>query len=376
MWKLSTITRKDNMNTANSIYVPPVVYHPGEILSDKLDELNMSVKEFALRSGKPEKTVHAVLKGESGITPDMAIQFEKVLQIPAHFWLNAQKNYDEAQARKKRNREAESSIAWMKNFPFSDMVKKGFLPQTKGLKEKAEALLSFFGFAKASAWDNYYENQNLATVFRMSLKGHPDRYALSAWLRYGEIEARKRTVPSFSKSVLQTKIAEMQKLANSQLEDEDFKTPLADLCAEAGVILVYTPHLTKTKANGATRCFCDHPLVQVSDCHKRYDIFWFSFFHELGHVMLHNSKKDIFLEGDSYSQRDQQKEEEADRFAGETLLPSKLEAELKGKSYSATAVLEFAAKHNIHPAFIVGRMHHLKEWHPSLGHEFIPRINF
>ena len=75
------------MTTRNE-YIPQSYSHPGETLAEKLDELGMGTKEFSIRTGKPEKTIIAVMKGESSITPDMAVQFENVLRIPANFWLN------------------------------------------------------------------------------------------------------------------------------------------------------------------------------------------------------------------------------------------------------------------------------------------------
>jgi len=76
-------------------YNPQISFHPGETLAEKLEEMCMGPKEFAVRTGKPEKTVFAILMGKSSITADMAVQFENVLKIPAHFWLNMQRNYDE-----------------------------------------------------------------------------------------------------------------------------------------------------------------------------------------------------------------------------------------------------------------------------------------
>jgi addiction module HigA family antidote len=80
-------------------YNPQIAFHPGRTLADKLEELGMDPLEFAVRTGKPEKTIIAVLKGASSITPEMAVLFEQVLHISAHFWLNKQRNYDEFLAR-------------------------------------------------------------------------------------------------------------------------------------------------------------------------------------------------------------------------------------------------------------------------------------
>lgn len=76
-------------------------FHPGITLREKLEEMGMSVKEFAVRTSKPEKTINAVLMGDSSLTPDMAVAFEQITLIPAHMWLNLQRNYDDYLARQK-----------------------------------------------------------------------------------------------------------------------------------------------------------------------------------------------------------------------------------------------------------------------------------
>ena len=105
--------------TKENQYFPSVVFHPGETLAEKLEEMEMGPKEFALRTGKPEKTIIAVLKGESSITPDMAVLFENVTKIPANFWMNHQRGYDEFMAREKRQAVIEEAVAWAKRFPLA-----------------------------------------------------------------------------------------------------------------------------------------------------------------------------------------------------------------------------------------------------------------
>ena len=83
-------------------YFPQSIPHPGETLTEKLQEMEMGPKEFALRNGKPEKTINDILNGNSSITPEMAVQFENVTKIPANFWMNHQRGYDEYIARKSK----------------------------------------------------------------------------------------------------------------------------------------------------------------------------------------------------------------------------------------------------------------------------------
>lgn len=81
--------------TKHNQYFPQSVPHPGETLAEKMEEMEMGPKEFALRTGKPEKTIIAILNGKSSITPDMAVLFENETKIPATFWMNYQSGYDE-----------------------------------------------------------------------------------------------------------------------------------------------------------------------------------------------------------------------------------------------------------------------------------------
>lgn len=56
------------------------------------------------------------------------------------------------------------------------------------------------------------------------------------------------------------------------------------------------PHFSKGRANGATRWISpSKAVIQLSLRYKWEDIFWFTFFHEAGHVVLHQ-KKQVFVE--------------------------------------------------------------------------------
>ena len=78
----------------NNLYIPENISHPGTTLDEKIKEMGMSVKKFAMRISKPEKTIIAIIKGDSSITPEMAVVFENVTKIPANFWINRQCIYD------------------------------------------------------------------------------------------------------------------------------------------------------------------------------------------------------------------------------------------------------------------------------------------
>lgn len=339
-------------------FVPPVEFHPGITLSEKLKEMGMSVKEFAVRTSKPEKTIFAVIGGKSSVTSDMAVAFESVTKIPAHFWLNMQRGYDEYIARQKREEQLSSAYEWARSFPLAKMMELGWIPVVKTSEDKVKALLSFFQVSTEKAWEDYYLNQQLKVAFRISLTGTKEPHAISAWLRQGEIQAAEMEVNEFSEKALREAIPAMKELCARQ--PADFAQVLQEECAKVGVKLVYTPCLPKAPINGSTRWINDVPCIQMTGRHKRNDIFWFTFFHELGHILLHG-KKDIFLEDIEYADKQKEKEEEADALSSRILLSQAEENEIiKNGDFSADSIRNYAEKFNVHPGIIVGRLQHEK----------------
>lgn len=73
--------------------------HPGRLLKADLDELGLGVAEAAKAMGVTRQQLHRVIKGDSGLSPEMALRAEKAIGGSADFWLKAQMNYDLAQAR-------------------------------------------------------------------------------------------------------------------------------------------------------------------------------------------------------------------------------------------------------------------------------------
>ncbi|MHB9011621.1 MAG: ImmA/IrrE family metallo-endopeptidase [Ignavibacteriaceae bacterium] len=359
--------------TKKNEYFPQSIPHPGLDLNEKLEELGMGPKEFAVRADKPEKTITAILNGESSITPDMAVQFENVLKIPAHFWINRQRSFDEYLARIKREKVIAEAIPWSRNFPIGDMVKKGWLPKVISAIEKTSAVLSFFALSNHTAWEDYYMKGKLKVGFRISLVHSKNPYSISAWLRKGELQASVINSIDYSEKAFKAALPQLKEIMAKH--PSDYFTKLQSICLKAGVKVVYTPCLPGSPISGATRWLNDKPLIQLSGRFKRNDIFWFTFFHEAGHILLHG-KKDIFLENVKYNEFDKGKENEADDFAVKCTLTIEQEQEILQIAHLNHAeVIMYAEKFGTHPGIIIGRLHHLKKLPPSVGRKFIIPID-
>ena len=361
--------------TKRNEYIPQTISHPGLTLREKLVELGMSQKEFAVRTGKPEQTIVKVINGESSLTPDMAVQFESVLGIPANFWLKRQQNYDEAVARAKRRDVLVSGSDWARLFPCAKMTQLGWLPKTEEHAQTVEALLCFFGISGHQAWDDFYCGLKLKVSFRISLAHSREPYSISAWLRQGELEAAKLVAPSFSAKTFKTNLEGIKKVMAGH-PDNCFPL-LQQLCLEAGVKVVYTPCLPKAPIHGSTRWLHDNtPLIQLSARYKQNDRFWFTFFHEAAHILLHG-KKYISIENAQLEAVVDEKELEADAFAESWTFSEEQEQEVMlCGSLNEKDIIDFAQKFGTHPAMIIGRFHHKKLLPYHIGRKFIQPVHF
>ncbi|MBP6429967.1 MAG: HigA family addiction module antidote protein [Bacteroidales bacterium] len=339
-------------------FFPDEVFHPGETLSEKLSEEKMSLKEFAMRCDMSEKTINEIVKGKASISYESSMKFENVLGIPAYFWIKRQSEYDGYRARLDNIKQLEGSVEWAKQFPVLEMEKKGWIAKGKNFIEKTSFILRFFGLSSSIAWEGFYLSQELRTAFRISLKQVQNPYAVSAWLRKGDIDFRDCEVKNvYNKKLLEDSLPKIRAIMVAQ--PDDFFSQLQNVCSEVGIVLLHTPCLTNAPISGATRWVGDVPLIQISCRFKRSDNFWFSFFHELGHILLHG-KKDVFLEFDKLSVNDKEKEDEADQFATKMTFSKELESKFIDENDIIThdSIVSFAKKYKLHPSLIVGRLQH------------------
>ena len=129
-------------------------------------------------------------------------------------------------------------------------------------------------------------------------------------------------------------------------------------CAACGLALVFVPELPGTHVWGATRWLSpSRALIQLSLRYKTDDHFWFTFFHECGHVLLHG-KRDVFVESEEFS-LDEAKEAEANSLARNVLIPeTALKSFLRRRVFTGTAIRQFAFQIGVAPGIVVGRLQH------------------
>jgi HTH-type transcriptional regulator/antitoxin HigA len=326
---------------------------PGEYLAEVISELGMNQAELAQRMGRPVQAISEIMSGGKAIVPETALQLERVTNVPAHIWTGLESQYRLLLARHQDEKHIEGQVALVADFPYKELAKLGWVGETRKVIERVRELCRFFGvdsLEQVRAVDDY------APAFRAGA-GRASGNALAAWLRMATLQAMQIETAPLDRRQLQTSIPELRKLTLA--EPGIFQPALKKLLASLGIALVIQPHLPKTYVHGATYWLTPEKAVIVMTIRGKWaDVFWFSFFHELAHVLKHG-KRETFLEDGKLKQERAALEAEANAFAAEALIPSSNLAEfLATANLSAGAIREFAEHIEVAPGIVTGRLRH------------------
>lgn len=339
-----------------SQYNPDYIAHPGAILEEILEARGMKKITFSQLVGLSDKTISQIISGIAPITASSAIQFERVLGVSAAVWNNLESQYRLHEAVIAAKKDHEQHTKWAKSFPITELVSRGYIDKNIDDVDLVENMLNFFGVGSVESWNERF--QKILVDYRQSptFKSAPE--AVYSWLRIGEIIAENIVTRPYDRANF---INVLRIIRNNTTHGASFiNEQMVDLCAEVGVALVFVPEFKKTHLSGASRWLnSTKSIIMFSLRHKKDDHFWFSFFHEAGHILKHG-KKNIYIDDDKRS--DTLEENEANDFASNFLIPeNKYKIFLSEESYSAIRIREFADKLKIAPGIVVGRLQHDKK---------------
>jgi HTH-type transcriptional regulator / antitoxin HigA len=344
-------------------YEPATVLHPGETVAEYLEFNGWSQRDLARRTGLTPKTISEICAGKAPITPPTALALEKVLQRPAHFWLNLQRQYDEADARRRASAKLHDWKPWAERFPIKEMETYGWLEPHEPRQSKVETLLSFLGVSSPDSWNSVWEASKVA--YRQTRRFRTSTEAISAWVRAAEIAASQLefSFQEFDERGLTSCLTTLTQLTRKK--PQDFVPAVQSICASVGVAVVWVPELSHTGISGCARWLADRKaLIALTLRYNTDDQIWFTFFHELGHILLHRKQRQFILDNAAENLDDEvvdpemrPQEEEANRFAADTLIPpDALSRFIRANEFTNAAIKLFADELQIGPGIIVGRL--------------------
>lgn len=330
--------------------------HPGETLLELLETYGISQIELAKRIGYTPKHINEVCKGNIGITPDMAIRLSTVFNLSSSFWNNLQANYDsEYNELINEQTVTEEELNILKDVPVKELVEYHYLQEINTSNKKSTVLLlrKFFKVSNLSFASDVIDST--VSAYRKGDK-EINKIKLAAWIAmclhdykpgYDKLDATKlkESIPILKKQILQKDI---------NVAIQNIKSIL-DKC---GITFTVIHHLKGVPVQGYIRNMNDRILMALTIRQKYSDIFWFTFFHELGHLLENKNKKTLNMV-DYESSDEFASEKVANEFSANTLINKASFNEFIKKPINPVTISGLAKKEGVTASIVVGRLGHL-----------------
>ncbi len=262
--------------------------------------------------------------------------------------MNLETNYQLNKSRLEKEKDLKTDLELLKSIPYKEISNNGWIEEETNGTKKVYNLREYFAVSNLSLIKPSY-----AVAFRQhkEVKEISD-FGVFSWLRRAEIKGLENQVDTFDKTRLKELIPKFRELTMKSAKE--FYPVMKELCAECGISLVLVKYIPKTYICGATIWRNNKPIIAMSIREKRADVFWFTFFHEIAHLLKH-SKKDLHISYDK-----DHDEDEADEMASNYLIPKELYTEFVANyNYSdQTEIKKFSKKIGIASYILIGRLQH------------------
>lgn len=340
-------------------FSPTWAVPPGRTISDLLASKRMPPKQMAQSIDLSVEDFDDLLTGKFALTAPVATRLEAVLGATAAFWLRREEQYREQLAELTEGVDPDDADykAWLKSLPFKQMVDFGWIDEAADKTTKLRRCLEFFGVPNLDAWNRTYGETREVAAFRTTDAHVESAPATAAWLRRGEVLADRIDCKEWNPALFEKQLSKVRELTLLP-NPADFLPRLQRACAEAGVSVVIVKAPRGCRASGAT--FFSTPTKAVLLLSFRYltdDQFWFSFFHEAGHLVMHYDTESLILETTTDGPKSPM-EEDANQFAAEHLLPRIFQQRMPEAAKSMLGIVRLARDAGVSKGIVVGQMQH------------------
>jgi len=334
---------------------------PGETIKELLEIYNYTQKDLANKLGMELKTVNEILNGKGVITFETAIKLGTIFNMPASFWNNLEFNYRKDLRDLEEAERAEQDYQKIET-AYKELVKR---KKIEVAKEKANKVAIYKSFMEVANLDDIEAEYEMAIACRKAQVKEFNVINLMTWIQCGIKKTREAISNSFDKEKVLEMIPEIKKLTLLENQQQAL-IELKELCAKCGIVLSYEKAFPNTGINGIAKWVTvDKAFIQVSDRGKKADTFWFTFMHELGHIM--KGKKKIFFIDEECTKSEGDEEKIANDFAKKMLIEDKKDYEKLKKHWTINAIKEFAKGNNIHEGIVAGMICHDNNVYNNVG---------
>ena len=333
---------------------------PGDTITRLAAANNIALHELAKRIGLDSFDFAGIMEGRKQISDEVAAMLSSELASPPQFWIDRYRQFTSDKARILQSSPEKSLSSWATQFPTAALRELGWLPKGSRGQHLSNDILNFFGCDTINAWNEHYSAGIGQIAFRTSFAFENDEMATLAWLRMGEVQCEKISLATFSVSAFRDNLPNLKALC-VQKHPEIFFPNLQAICAKFGVSLVSSRAPKGCRASGATWTNKNgNPVILLSFRYLSEDHFWFTFFHEAAHVILHGTDH-ISIDGaDPSPLTKSRREDDADNFAQNCLLPLEIKNESMSTVPTRAHVRNIARRAGVTPGIIVGQLQKAK----------------
>lgn len=323
---------------------------PGETIRNAIHSRDWSVEQLAAETSLDEEVVLTLLDGSARMTVDLANRLAATVGGTARFWLSRDVRYRE-------QLEWVEADRWTSMLPLGEMARMGWIEERPGdWKQRVLSSVDFFGLD--SVGDLCEGGSRLAQARYRSTPDTTEQEAVvAAWVRRVEVEAQKIVRSSWSVDALKDVLPELTALSRNP-DPTVFVPKLQRICANVGVaVAVVRPPRGCPVSGIAMTLESGERVIGLSGRFMSDDHFWFTFMHEVAHLVLHDDPvyvDDIDLERTRIADN---KEVEADELASRILLSDKQLAAL-GRDPSPVAIHGLGVRAGVANGVIVGQLQH------------------
>lgn len=332
-------------------YNDTIAFHPGYYIKEIVEESGLTQEDFAKRLDTTPKNLSLLIRGEQNLSIDIAMKLSRMMGTSVNYWLNLQNAYDALIAEFRSEEELAEERNVFKYFDYKFFRDNFGLPDLPRKRdEQIKEVRRFLNVATLTVLCR----RDMAVSFRSQAEGLTEANTIkaNAMVQIATNKALKTDAPKFNKRKFEEAAQYALTLTRNH---EEFYLLIRKAFLEAGVIFVILPNIVGSKTNGATKKVGDNIMLMVNDRRLYADSFWFTLFHEIGHII--NGDYGISFEKESGEQEDA-----ADKFAEDSLIPDEQYKKfIECGRFDLQSIRCFANTIDRDPGIVLGRLQNDKK---------------
>ena len=318
-----------------------IAFHPGYYIKEYIEEIGLTQEDFANRLGTTPKNISYIIRGEQSISIDIANKLSRMSGTSVKYWLNLQNEYDTIVFEIKNLQEINEEREVFKSLKYSYFRDNFNLPDVPGkIDEQIKYVREFLNVSSLTV----FKKKDMYVNFRKADLNQTEINTIKANIMVqiaANISLKEVDIPKYDKKSFLKAIEYALTLTK---DHKEFYKIIKKEFYKCGVDLIVLPNLLGSKINGASKKIGNHVMLMVNDQNSNSDSFWFTLFHEIGHIINGDF-------GISFEKEEGKEEENANKFAEDKLIPSKEYDEfIKKRKFTLNSLIEFSNEINRDPA--------------------------